>query len=370
MTQILGGNMKREDCYYEYAKNLEGEYKEAYKTVDKMLSFMSGGLNPLGSIMSEVVDLLIVAQEENRPVSSVLGDDLYAFCCEILKGNKISVKEIAIRFFIRIRIFVILNLLWCFGYVIFQVEEAGILLPELWLLTSPILMIFKYILSYALRPLGKYVGRVRNILISLKVIIELVIIWQLCYILLENPLLIQLSQLIPLKIKIGILSILLCWTLWISNQRKKKYSKDEEIKFSDLVFGEGVKFSDYVFDNGDFLQSLLKEEQKLYVKYLKKCKKKGKVPMGIALWYDQELKKSKFYSKWGGLIYGAFAIELAIFGIIVFEFETGIHLLIYIVAQVIVQLFIGGIFICICKKSHKWKKQIQERMIETNSQEQ
>ncbi len=355
---IRGENMKREDLYDEYAKKLEGEYKEAYKTVDGMLSFMSGELDQLGTTMSEVVDLLLVAQEENRPVSSVLGDDLYVFCCQILKGSKISVKEAVIQRFISIRFFIIGALFFSITDLIYPVEEnflRGIRLLILILPVSLVWLILDHILLYALRPLTKYVGKLGKLLSTLKIIIYLILIWKLYDVLWESNLAIQLDQFIPLKVEVVTLAILLCWILWIHNRRKKKCSQDEEVKFSDLLF------------NDEFVEMVFNNEQKAYAKYLKRCKKKEKVPMDIQLWYERELKIYAFLSKWGWVPYVVVSIAIILPGMINNEFPNILDRIGYIVIFVLVFAWMSNCSVRFLRKNYICRKQIQDQMIYQNN---
>lgn len=51
----------------QYAKQLQGEYRNTYKEIEGTLSFMSGNRHPVSSIINDIVDLLLIAQTKNNP---------------------------------------------------------------------------------------------------------------------------------------------------------------------------------------------------------------------------------------------------------------------------------------------------------------
>lgn len=80
--------MKRNLSYDDYAKKLEGEYTEAYEQIK--LYFDNSSIEPYAkeSSMSDIVELLLAAQAEQRPASTVVGDDIAAFCHDIVAENR------------------------------------------------------------------------------------------------------------------------------------------------------------------------------------------------------------------------------------------------------------------------------------------
>ncbi len=227
--------MKREDFYNEYAQNLEGEYKEAYKKIDGMLLFMSSELNPLGSNMSEVVDLLLVAQNEGRTVNSVLGDDVYTFCSGIIKGTKFSVIEWFIQFLIRAKLIIAGLLFMSVMGVVFPIEGQNISAIAIGVCVSIVYIPVDGLLSYLSFHLGKYVGNKGKLFFYVKVGLQWVSLLIFVLLLPESSVFMQISNLIPLQMDIIVFSLLLCFTIWIQKKREKEASADEKIKFSELL---------------------------------------------------------------------------------------------------------------------------------------
>lgn len=86
--------MKREITYEDYAKKLTGEYKKAY---DKIYVYVVSALSVGDEIrpaMNEVVDLLLAAQADDKPVERVIGNDMEKFCEGIVESNR---KPVAYR---------------------------------------------------------------------------------------------------------------------------------------------------------------------------------------------------------------------------------------------------------------------------------
>ncbi len=80
--------MKRNLTYDDYAKKLEGEYAEAYEQVK--LYFDNCMLDPYAeeNCMTDIVELLLAAQAEQRPASTVVGEDIAAFCHDTIEENR------------------------------------------------------------------------------------------------------------------------------------------------------------------------------------------------------------------------------------------------------------------------------------------
>lgn len=80
--------MQRELTYSDYADKLEGEYKEAYEKIYIYVnSFLTTG-EEIEAAMNDMVDLLLSAQTDGKPVETVVGKDLQTFCKGVVKGNK------------------------------------------------------------------------------------------------------------------------------------------------------------------------------------------------------------------------------------------------------------------------------------------
>lgn len=84
--------MKRELTYRDYADKLEGEYREAYEKIYIYVnSFLTTG-EEIEAAMNDIVDLLLSAQKDGKPVETVVGKDLQTFVKVVVKGTKIQVE--------------------------------------------------------------------------------------------------------------------------------------------------------------------------------------------------------------------------------------------------------------------------------------
>lgn len=91
--------IESEQNFEKYAKQLTGIYSETY---DKCYVYIASHCN-LGKefelSMNDLVDLLLSAQENRRPIEKIIGNDIEEFCKNVVKGNKLS-------FFHRSKIFI------------------------------------------------------------------------------------------------------------------------------------------------------------------------------------------------------------------------------------------------------------------------
>lgn len=349
--------MKREIFYDKYADSLEGEYKEAYKTVERMLALLTNEFSPLESNMSEIVDLLLSAQEESRPVNSVLGDDLYGFCCELVKGTKFSIKEWLIQLSIRTRFLMILFLFMSIADFVFPVEGENVSIIVLYGCIVLAVLPMDRLISYLSFKFGKYIWKQGKLILYVKAVLYFLILGGLWMLLPENAMFMQVSDLVPLEMDIVILSLLLCFVTWLKKQRKKITSLEENIKFSELVFDD------------DFIEKVLKNEEKAYAKYLRKCNKKEKVTLDIVSWHEKKLKEVEAGYKWGNLLYIIFIVAMLLGFFFAMEFETTIDLVVFVGIQIIVQV---GILFCIGRfnrKLHISRREVHEKIVEVNGKE-
>ncbi len=349
--------MKREDFYEEYANNLEGEYKAAYKKIDGMLHFMSGEFNSLGSNMSEVVDLLLTAQKEEKPVSSVLGDDLYAFCCGMINGTKFSIKECVIQYLFRLRFLVIGFLFLSFGDLVFPGEGEEISIIVVGIYISIVYLPLECLLSFLAFKLGKYVGEKGKICFYIKMGLQLVAWVVLVLQFTEIPVLMQLSDLVPLEMDTLLLTVLCGFIEWTKYQRKKAASEEEDIKLADLVFTE------------DFDESLYDELQKVYGKYQKKRTKRKKEVLDFVSWDEKKLKQFSIGDKWGSVFYCVLVLGFLGVSICTMEFESTFDFIIFLGLQIVTQVLIWRFISNFQKRLYMARLKLHKKIVEMSIEE-
>lgn len=68
------------DSYGLYVEKLQGEYKETFEQIMTYMATQNNDKNSEESQMGELLDTFLQAQEEGKPVSKIVGNDLEAFC--------------------------------------------------------------------------------------------------------------------------------------------------------------------------------------------------------------------------------------------------------------------------------------------------
>lgn len=68
------------DSYGLYVDKLQGEYKETFEQIMTYMATQNNDINSEESQMGELLDVFLQAQEEGKPVSKIVGNDLEAFC--------------------------------------------------------------------------------------------------------------------------------------------------------------------------------------------------------------------------------------------------------------------------------------------------
>ena len=71
---------------------LKGEYKDAFQKVQMYSTSNLIGEDTESELMMELLDHMLMAQEEGKPVSTIVGDDIEGFCeiffCKYNDGNR------------------------------------------------------------------------------------------------------------------------------------------------------------------------------------------------------------------------------------------------------------------------------------------
>lgn len=73
--------------YEKYVGRLQGEYLEAFKKIE--MYFKSNEIfifyDDVDEAISEILDMLLMAQEESKPIDKVVGNDMKEFCRRYVK---------------------------------------------------------------------------------------------------------------------------------------------------------------------------------------------------------------------------------------------------------------------------------------------
>lgn len=99
---------------YEWIKDqLKGEYKEAFEKVELFSMVQDIDRNTDADMMMNLLDLLLTAQKEGKPVEKIIGKDIKHFCREYFEGYSWKSRLIEIpKYFYRISwLLVVLSLL-------------------------------------------------------------------------------------------------------------------------------------------------------------------------------------------------------------------------------------------------------------------
>lgn len=74
------------DSYVLYTKQLEGEYKEAFRQIEAYVNANSIDDQSKEDMMSNLLDTFLAAQEEGRPVERITGKNMEQFCKTFCSG--------------------------------------------------------------------------------------------------------------------------------------------------------------------------------------------------------------------------------------------------------------------------------------------
>ena len=98
--------MKNFETYHDYIKLLDGEYKEKFQEIDIYISSSGFKVGNVEDIMNDILDLFISAQEENKPIENIIGNDIKEFCDQVIDSRKLTISEMILSYLDNIRYFI------------------------------------------------------------------------------------------------------------------------------------------------------------------------------------------------------------------------------------------------------------------------
>lgn len=280
--------MKREITYEDYAKKLTGDYKDAY---DKIFVYIKSALSigdEISPAMNEVVDLLLAAQEDERPVEDVIGNDMESFCEGMVKSNR---KSFVYRTLLFMSLYVFIAVLvggaqiCILLYHVFT-DEPGAQNPlftgvDFVGFLSGMLVVFVIlgILDFVVKSLVMKIKGFNKKVYSAIYWVAIVGIGIL------NVYLISIADFeitIP-RIFVIIFCILYAAgvTIFAKIYRRKYMPQEEEVPTVEIDFAD------------DLFNEIITVMRKRYQKKMEKRAKKGLPELEPLVWYEKEMKKEK-----------------------------------------------------------------------------
>lgn len=113
--------MIRNATYIDFAKSLEGEYRESFEQVRLYLENCCFDPDVLNDSLNDIVELLLSAQKDRIPASMVIGGDIAAFCNDILSCYRMTWRKSTRQILVGLALFV--SLISVFGLV-YMVSKA------------------------------------------------------------------------------------------------------------------------------------------------------------------------------------------------------------------------------------------------------
>lgn len=80
--------MRKEDRYVENVHLLKEDYKDVFKKIEIYIQAHSLVVESTSSLLEEVLNMLLDAQEDNKEINEVIGEDIEEFCKELIDSNK------------------------------------------------------------------------------------------------------------------------------------------------------------------------------------------------------------------------------------------------------------------------------------------
>lgn len=276
--------MNKEDFYVDYAKNLKGEYKEAF---DKISIYVASATPPGDDVtisMNEILDLLLSAQEDHRSVETVIGKDVEYFCDQMIKSNARTMIE---RIFDFCKVYRVIALFTFFiigfdtivDYVdgvsnpwIAQVRVGAFLSAVL--ISIIIMLVFNYLVKKVVFKFKWYNPKL-NTLFTVIIFISLFIA-----VFTYSD---KVDSLIQIPRWIMLLLLLLFYFVTTAHKKKqvkKNKKENRHIYFDDMVLNANID-----------------QLQKHYQKYMKRCAKKQREARDVRVWYENKYKKDSNIDK-------------------------------------------------------------------------
>lgn len=229
--------MKIEEMYSEYIDLLQDEYKDTFLRIDVYISSSNLVVDDPNDIMEEVLDLLLSAQENNKSIEDIIGNDLENFCNQLIESRRQPLSEKIFSFLVWLRYIIlgfgileVINLIIDYSD---HVHDPLLVNVEVGFLSSGILIgiIFGNIYNYMRRKfVFKYkwfTSKLDNILIAI-IILALIIIIFLFPDNFSRFLIMPRYIFIPLS-----------FVLYVILSKKKE--KEDKTEISDMVYNENIK---------------------------------------------------------------------------------------------------------------------------------
>lgn len=273
------------DSYIFYTEKLTGEYREAFEQIELFMRTQRTEADWKESQMSELLDIFLNAQEENRPVSKIVGRNIERFCKHFCVDNSWKNKFLYYADLMK-------DMSWTL-FVLAILELFSILVDvsygkdvDFWNVQEPF-NLSGYFIALLLCALfgsvtdfivSKIMFRVKRLSVKvLRGIVFLVIVFVLGVILPGFFELESADLWTP-----PIWTVFFCTGLYLVlyyllNRKRRQESKEHKIYFSDMI-------------DGDMENILSKEMQKKYDKLNEKQLRKGREPLTWEAFLDKEEK--------------------------------------------------------------------------------
>lgn len=229
--------MKIENIYSEYIDLLKGEYKDTFLRIDVYISSSNLVVDDPSDIMDEVLDLLLSAQENNKSIEDVIGNDIEYFCNQLIESRRQTFSKKILSFLVWFRYIIlgfgiieVINLIIDYSD---HVSDPLFINVEIGFLSSGIIIgaiignIYNYMRKKFVFKYKWFTSNLDNILIAI-IIIALIIIELFFSDNFSQFLMIPRYIFIPLS-----------FILYIVLSKKKK--KEEKIDISDMAYNENIK---------------------------------------------------------------------------------------------------------------------------------
>lgn len=306
--QVVEVKMKKDIFYENYANKLTGEYHDIYQQIS---IYIAASLSPGDDgeeVMNEIIDLLLSAQEDMRPIDSVIGKDIQYFCDQMIASHKRSLSEKLIRFLNFYRILALIGFILEGFALLFDIVDG---LPSPWntnvqmgfffvtLVFSLFLsFVFKFFAKKAVFKFSWYTHHLDSALTTILIVIFFISIFIIPE---EVDALVPIPRWLFLPVMLMIYIVL---TIRKKQDIKKQKAEGNYFSFFDEVSKESRNETILMF-------------RKKYRKYIQKCERKKQTPMDVREWYEMKFHKDK-----RGDLYGSIFFILLLSVVIIGTFLT------------------------------------------------
>lgn len=324
--QVVEDKMKKDMFYEDYASKLTGEYYDVYQ---QMSIYITASLSPGDNgeeVMNEIIDLLLSAQEDERPIDGVIGEDIQYFCDQMMKSHKQSLSEKLIRFLNFYRIIALIGFILEAFALLFDIVEG---LPSPWntnvqmgfffatlIFSLTLSSIFKLFAKKAVFKFSWYTRHLDNALTIILIVIFFISIFVIPE---EVDALVPIPRWLFLPVMLMIYIVL---TIRKKQDIKKQKAEGNYFSFFDEVSKESRNETILMF-------------RKKYRKYVQKCERKKQTPMDVREWYEVKFQKDKRGDLYGRIF---FILLLSVFIIGTFLTSELIDTVIFTIVILMVEI--------------------------------